>query len=493
MTEHVDKRRALAAACRTDFVTFSQKCFRSLNPGAELQRNWHLLAMAHHLEEVRQGRILRLIINAPPRMLKSLLASTAFTAFMLGHEPTKRVIAVSYGMDLSIKLANDFRAIVTAQWYRDLFPGMRISRTKNTESEVVTTQNGYRLATSVDGTLTGRGGDVVIIDDPLKPGDALSDSRRKSVNDWFRTTLISRLDDQQNGAIVLVMQRLHDDDLTGSILRSSDDWTVLNLPAIAEQEEKIKIGPDEYHVRRVGDLLHAEREPQSVLDSLRSQLGPDTFAAQYQQAPVPPGGVMIKRDWVRRYDQLPVRTSSSQVLQSWDTASTEGEQSDWSVCTTWLHHDKKHYLIDVLRGRVDYPTLRQRALAYAQEYKANKIFIEDTGVGTALVAELKNAGLSAIGIRPEHDKRTRMSIQSAKIQSGQVLFPYRAPWLADLEAELFAFPNARHDDQVDSISQVLAQEMPGYEWDAKVSANFGKFLEGVARDRFLGNLMGRPW
>src|SRR5215203_3818606 len=165
--------------------------------------------------------------------------------------------------------------------------------------QVATTRNGFRLATSIDGTLTGRGADIIIIDDPLKPSDALSDSKRQRVNDWFNNTLLSRLDDKQNGAIVIVMQRLHIDDLTGMLLRSSDEWTLLELPAIAEEEQVIAIGEDEYHVRQVGDLLHAEREPRSTLDSLQAQLGSDTFAAQYQQRPVPPGGAMIKREWVQ--------------------------------------------------------------------------------------------------------------------------------------------------------------------------------------------------
>jgi hypothetical protein len=312
------------AIFRTDFVCFIGKCFETLAPGFSLDMNWHIYALAYHLEQVRLGKIRRLIINLPPRSLKSVVSSVAFPAFVLGHNPTERLIAVSYGSDLAIKHANDFRAIVNAPWYRRLFPGTRISRGKNTESEIVTTRNGFRLATSIDGTLTGRGGNIVIVDDPLKPVDALSDSRREAVNSWFSNTLLSRLDDARTGAIIVVMQRLHIHDLTGILLRSSDDWVVLNLPAIAEQERRIQIDENRYHLRRVGDLLHPERQPKYALDSLRSQIGADTFAAQYQQTPNPPGGVTIKREWIRRYDQLPARDSASRVIQSWDTASKEG-------------------------------------------------------------------------------------------------------------------------------------------------------------------------
>lgn len=474
----IHRARLLDAACRTDFVTFIGMCFHLLTPGSSFLPNWHIYALAYHLEQVRLGKIKRLIINMPPRSLKSIMSSVAFPAFVLGHDPTKHLIAASYGSDLAIKHANDFRAIMNAPSYQRLFPAARISRTKNTEYELTTTRNGFRLATSIDGTLTGRGGDIIIVDDPLKPTEALSDSRRERVNDWFSNTLVSRLDDKQNGAIVIVMQRLHVADLAGTLLRASDEWTLLNLPAIAEQEEAVQIGADKFHIRRVGEVLHAERESKSVLDWIRSQSGPDIFAAQYQQAPILPGGNMIKRDWVRRYDQLPAPESSFYVIQSWDTASKAGGQNDLSVGTTWLVHENKYYLMDVLRGRFDYPTLKARAISHAGVHKPDKILIEDAGVGTALVPELKNAGLSAIGVKPEHDKQTRMSVQSGKFESGQIFFPNRAPWLADLEAELFAFPNARHDDQVDSISQALAHKISGYGWNERNLRNLARLSFG---------------
>jgi hypothetical protein len=168
--------RLLEAVCRNDFASFVRKCYHTLSPGSSFHPNWHILAVAHHLEQVRRGKIKRLIINMPPRSLKSVMSSVAFPASLLDHDPAKRVIAVSYGSELAIKHANDFRAIVNAPWYQSVFPGMRISPTKNTETEVATTRNGYRLATSIDGTLTGRGGDIIVIDDPLKPIDAHSDS-----------------------------------------------------------------------------------------------------------------------------------------------------------------------------------------------------------------------------------------------------------------------------------------------------------------------------
>jgi hypothetical protein len=235
------------AACRTDFVSFVRKVFHVLNPSARFYMNEHICATAHHLEQVRLGNIKRLIITVPPRSLKSIMSAVAFPAYVLGHDPAKRLIVVSYGADLAIKHGNDFRAVVNSAEYRAIFPAMRISAMKNTQTEVVTTRNGFRLAMSVDGALTGRGGDIIIIDDPIAALAALSQTSREHVRDWYFNTLLSRLDDKQNGAIVLVMQRLHEDDLAGVLLRGPDDWTVLSLPAIAEQDEQIPIGNGQIH------------------------------------------------------------------------------------------------------------------------------------------------------------------------------------------------------------------------------------------------------
>ena len=164
---------------------------------------------------------------------------------------------------------------------------------------------------------------------------------------------------------------------------------------------------------------------------------------------------MVKRAWIRRYATPPQRTSRSRIVQSWDTAAKAGAENDWSVCSTWLIEKNVYHLLDVVRGRWDFPTLRSRALALAERHRPTSILIEDVGTGTALIQELKKQARFAIAVRPERDKVTRMSIQSAKFEAGQVYLPERASWLAEFEAELFAFPNGKHDDQVDTVSQVL--------------------------------------
>jgi hypothetical protein len=379
--------RLLRALLRRNFNAFVEKAFTTLAPAQAFDPAWHLRAIGWQLERVRRGNIRRLIINMPPRSLKSITVSVAFPAFLLGHEPTQRIICVSYSADLAKKHSNDFRALMEAPWFRDLFPQARIGR-KDSEIEIELTARGFRLATSVGGTLTGRGAEIIIIDDPLKPDDAYSEAKRNAANEWFKNTLMSRLDDKRTGVIVIVMQRVHIDDLTGFVQSLSDDWEVLSLPAIAPIDEDIPISADKIYHRKAGEALSPEREPLAVLEQLKAQLGGDAFSAQYQQEPAPPGGAMVKRIWIKRYRDLPTKDRRTYVIQSWDTASKGGPENDFSVCTTWfVTGGAQWYLVDVYRNRVDYPELKAAVRALAKQYQANVVLVEDAGAGTALVQE----------------------------------------------------------------------------------------------------------
>ena len=277
------------------------------------------------------------------------------------------------------------------------------------ENDVTTTLRGFRKATSVSGTLTGLGGDMFIIDDPQKPADAQSDARRSSVNQWVSNTLMSRLDNKETGAIIVVMQRVHADDLSGHLLSCSTDWELLSLPAIAEADESVAIGDGEFFHRKAGEALHAAHEPLATLRKLQRTLGSDIFAAQYQQCPAPPGGVMIRREWLRYYDTAPERTYRSKVIQSWDTAAKNGAQNDWSVCTTWLLHDERYYLLDLVRDRFEYPHLRNVAIELARAYRPDAILIEDASTGVALAQELPNVvDLTVKPIPIDRDKVGRL-------------------------------------------------------------------------------------
>jgi predicted phage terminase large subunit-like protein len=467
--------RARNEACRLDFVSFIELVFRLLNPGTPFRMNWHIRALAYAFEQVLRGRIKRLIINLPPRFLKSTISSIAFPVFALGHDPTQRILVVSHGLELASKFTYDSRIVMSSDVYKRIFPRTRLLR--GNESEIVTTRTGNRFATSIDGPMTGLGGNIIIIDDPHKLSDAESDKRLSHVNEVYRNTIQSRLNDPENGAIIIVMQRLDPNDLCGTILDHPDGWTVLKFPLIAEQDEQIQIGENLYHLRCAGDLLHCEWFSQQTLDERRSLMDEKIFAAQYQQCPSQPTGYMIQRESIERYDYLPTRTNSDYVIQSWDTAVKTDEHHDYSACVTLRLDDRKNYYVtDVLRGRFPYHELLEAAISQAREHSPNIILVEDaTLLGRTLVKDLKATGLSAADVVPEGDKLTRLSLQSKKFANGQVFFPKEAHWLAPLENECFAFPNGRYDDQVDALIQGLAWERPTPLWTDQRLENLNYF------------------
>lgn len=450
-------RAILDALLRSDLAAFTQRCFQTVVPGQPFHPNWHVDAIAYQLQRCLQGEIRRLIITLPPRNLKSICASVAFPAFVLGHDPTRRVVCVSYSQDLTAKHARDCRTVIESAWYRALFPNTQIDSRKNAETEFEMTARGYRLGTSVGGTLTGRGGNLIVIDDPLKPSDAMSETKRAAANEWYDSTLSSRLDNKTSDVIVVVMQRLHVDDLVGHLLHKDEGWVHLNLPAIAGYSQEVAVGAGMVHRRREGDLLHPEREPKHVLDELQAAMGSQAFSAQYQQAPVPPGGALIQETWLRRYDREPNRELGDRVVQSWDTASKVSKNNDYSVCTTWLVRKRDYYLLDVVRVRLEFPDLKRRIIKEAERYgPMTCVLIEDAGSGIGLVQDLKSGGkVRPIAIKPERDKVARLEGQSSVIEGGHVLIPEEAPWLAEFLIELLSFPYGRHDDQVDSVSQFL--------------------------------------
>jgi len=441
---------------RLDFVSFAQRCFGELSPRASFLINWHIEYIGAKLAALRAGKIRRLIINLPPRHLKSHLTSVVFPAWCLGHDPAAQILCVSYAQELADKLSRDCRRIVTSDWYRRIFP-TRLSPERQAVAEFETTAQGCRLATSVGGVLTGRGADIIIIDDPLKPEEALSETQRRATNEWFDHTLYSRLNDKQQGAIVLIMHRLHEDDLVGHVL-AQEPWEVVRFPAIAEADETQVVdtvwGPKRL-TRRQGEALHAAREPLDMLEHIRRTIGEYNFAGQYQQMPAPLGGGLVKAAWFRHYaaeERLPFE----RIVQSWDNASKATELSDFSVCTSWGILGKDLYLLDVLRRRMEYPELKRAVREQYERLRPSVVLIEDKASGTQLIQELIADGLyAATRYQPQFDKVMRMHAQTAMIENGFVHLPDTAPWLAQYLHELTSFPNGRHDDQVDSTAQML--------------------------------------
>ena len=289
-------RLELELILKQDLTSFIERSFYELNPQTSLIPCPHIEVIASRLEACRQGKIRRLIINLPPRSLKSHCVTVAFPAFLLGHNPAAQIICASYGQDLADKLARDCRTPMSSAFYRRLFPKAVLSAEKQAVNDFMTTAQGFRMATSVGGVLTGRGADFMILDDPLKPEDALSETRRNGANEWYNNTLLSRLNSKKTGVIVIVMQRLHQDDLVGHVLER-EEWEIVSFPAIAEEDEiheyQTPLGTRVF-ARKRGKALQPEHESVAILATIRKSMGEYNFTSQYQQNPIPLGGVMVK-------------------------------------------------------------------------------------------------------------------------------------------------------------------------------------------------------
>jgi len=430
-----------------------------LEAGKAFLSNWHIEVLAAKLEEVRRGRCKRLIVNMPPRHLKSDAISIIFPAWVLGHDPTKQLLSVTYAQDLSDNLARRSRTLMTSPLYHALFD-TRISKGREAVSDYETTAGGYRLSTSISGVLTGRGADIIVIDDPLKADDALSESRRRSVNEWYDNTLRSRLNSQERGAIIIVMQRLHADDLVAHV-QEHETWDVLSFPAIAEKDEVYDVrtpyGRRQIH-RRTDEILQPTLLSAARLADLRRGMTEYNFVAQFQQDPQPPSGNIVKQKWLKFYGPNDKPERFDQVIQSWDTANKDTELSNYSVCTTWGVKRQHLYLLDVYRRKVDFPSLKRAVRDLAALHKPRIVLVEDKASGSSLIQELRAEHFSIVKEAPamDGDKIMRLHSQTAKMEGGFVLFPKEAHWLDTYLAELISFPNSKYDDQVDSTVFALA-------------------------------------
>jgi predicted phage terminase large subunit-like protein len=450
--EDASPQQIYQAVLATDFRAFVEYVFGLLRPGTPFKPNWHIDAMAHKASQVASGEVRRLIIAVPPRHLKSIIASVALPAWYLGHNPSERVVCVSYSAELAKTHANDFRRVVTDPTYQAVFPKMRLVR--ETDSEIHTTLRGRRYATSIQGTLTGRGGNLFIIDDPLKPGDAISEVSRERVIEWYRSTLVTRPDDKQAARVMVVMQRIHVDDLVGFLLDSDAGFEVLSLPAIAQSTTTYDLGGSRTHTREKGDLLHPAHEPAEVLREIKKSMGSMLFSAQYQQAPEPAGGKIIKRKMLRYYSDLE-RLPTDRIVLSWDIALSEQETGHYSACVVLLNRGELYYVLEVIRGKFPFDKLKDKILEVKRRYEKAALLIEDASISTGLIQSLREKQVNVVAIPVNRDKQSRVISQIDLFEGGSVLLPKDAPWLDAFVSELLSFPG-RHDDQVDALTQGLA-------------------------------------
>lgn len=455
------ERRYLNDLMRNDFRVFLKGAFYEAH-GKEIQWNWHHDIICDALFSCYVGDEKRLIINVPPRSLKSFICNVAWPAWLMGKEPGIKIISISYAQELSGKFSRDQRQLMSSNWYRNVFPNTKLNPRKAGEVEFELTGGGFRLATSTGGILTGRGADIIIIDDPIKPDDAFSETQRAKCIQWIEGTLMTRLDNKQKGVMVMVMQRLHEDDPTGHFLEKGG-WQHLAFAAIAEENEIWKLSDGRTFLRGPREVLHPEYEPRKILDQLKQEMGSMHFSSQYQQRPMPVEGNIIKKEWLCEYDTLP-KDGYTEYVVSIDTAMKDGANNDWSVCTVWLKHKKDYYLVDVVRRKMGFPELQHCIKKLHRDYRPQHILVEDTGAGTSLIQQLKVEGIRCTPCKPNGDKMERFAAASIAFEQGRVLFPHPRPhWYNCIVHELLAFPGCKHDDQVDSVSQFLNWALARYE------------------------------
>lgn len=438
---------------RQDLSSFIQRSFYTVDPGTQYIDNWHIDLIADRLEKATQSKIKRLIINVPPRSLKSVCVSVAWPAWILGNNPSAKIMVASYSQILSLKHSLDCKLVMSSDWYSETYPDLKIAEGQNEKFKFVTTKRGFRFATSVGGTATGEGGDYLIVDDPHNPLQAASDVQRSAAIDWFDQTFMSRLNNKKKGVVVVVMQRLHDSDLTGhSLSKGGRKWHHLCLPTISDRSVRYY-----YKNRRKtfkkGELLNNSREGKKEIEEIKQDLGSYAFAAQYLQQPVILKGGMVDINWFRRYKNLPDRGS---LFQSWDTAIKTGANNDVSVCTTWNEYNNCYYLLDVFANKMEYLQLKRSVVSLSDKWRPQAVLIEDKASGQSLIQDLRReTKLAIIPINPKNDKVSRFAAITALIEAGRVFLPANANWLVDYETEVMGFPNAPHDDMVDSTSQFL--------------------------------------
>lgn len=442
---------------RTDYCAFLQRVFQTVSPGDSFQPSWHHQAIAWQLERIEFGKNRRLIINVPPRSLKTIITSIAWPAWLLGQDPTLKIVCISYSSDLALTFARDCRMVMQTNWFQRAFPQCRLSR-RTAEHDFQTTRGGGRFSTSVDGTLTGRGGHIVIMDDPMKVSDANSEAARRKVNEFYSQTAISRLNDPKRGAMLLVMQRLHEDDLTGRLM-DEESWHHLCLPAIADERRRIAIGPNAFHIMRKGELLEPVRSDLKYLTDQQRKMGSAVYSAQYLQSPVPASGQLIRREWLKFQDIMPAKLEGGQIVQSWDTATKAGVFSDYSCCVTALVQGNRVYVLDVYRERLEFPQLRATVIRQALHWEADVLLIEDRASGEQLLQSLRDDPPryvpSAIPRPATTDKESRAAGQTHRMEAGDLILPRDAPWLGSFMHEMLGFPMARYDDQVDALIHLL--------------------------------------
>lgn len=467
------------------FRRFVRSAWAHVEPGTPFTDGWHIGAIAEHLEAVSKGQIRRIIINIPPRHMKSNLISVMWPAWDWINRPSRRFFTSSYAIELSRRDAVRSRHLIQSPWYQERWADrFQLTKDQNEKTRYENDHRGYRIATSVaGGSATGEGGDILVIDDPHKAHEVESDTRREGAIEWWRGTWSTRLNDPKSSCEVIIMQRLHERDLTGYVLAEIGDYEHLMLPARYEPDRKssTSIGWSDPRTTE-GELLWSDRYTSDELAGIEAKLGSYGAAGQMQQRPSPAGGGKFKAWWLRYWYPRGLVTPPKPELvrkpdgewfecpqierpenlygyaQSWDCAFKGAEDSD-SVCgQVWASLGADSFLLDSMTDKMDIiATMAAIRLLSKRWPQALEKLIEDKANGTAVVTMLTREIPGLIPIEPDGGKVVRATAVVPVFEAGNVYLPHPdyAPWVRAFVAELTTFPGAAHDDQVDACTQYL--------------------------------------
>ncbi len=469
--------RELATRSLGEFV---RQAWPVVEPSTPFVPGFHINAIIEHLEAVTRGEIRNLLINVPPRHMKSLLVSVFWPAWEWIRWPQRRWLYSSYGAQLSTRDSIKCRRLIESPWYQARW-GDRFALTsdQNTKSRFDNNRSGYRIATSVGGAATGEGGDRIVCDDPHNVGDVESDSVRKAALDWWDVVMSTRVNDPKTSAMVIVMQRCHQRDLSGHLLEKGN-FEHLCLPA--EYEGPTRATSLDWSDPRteLGELLWPDRFGVKEIADLKVSMGSYAAAGQLQQRPSPAGGGIFKRHWWRYLQprganlppvvvRMPDGSTTSipaievphgpvEQIQSWDCAFKDLDTSDYVVGQVWARMGACFFLGDQVRGRMDCPgTVKAVRELTAKWPGTGAILIEDKANGSAVIQMLQYEIAGILPVNPSGGKIARAQAISPLVEAGNVYLPHPdyAPWVNDFIEECAAFPNGAHDDQVDAMTQAL--------------------------------------
>lgn len=465
LAERITREQVQAERLSRRLRTFVDGAWPILEPSTPFRPNWHIDAICEHLEAVTAGEIRRLVINVPPRHMKSLSVAVCWPTWAWTKRPELRWVFASYAQKLSTRDSLKCRRLIESQWYQDRW-GDRFQLTgdQNEKTRFENDRTGFRIATSVGGTATGEGGDIIVADDPHKADEAESDAMRESVLDWWDGTISTRLNDPETGAFVVVMQRVHEADLVGHLL-DRGGYEILCLPAEYEPAHPF-VWPADPRTEP-GDLLWPDRMNRAAVDDLKLSLGSYRAAGQLQQRPAPMEGGILKRAWWNWYGTLDDLPKLDGVIQSWDTAWKDKQTSDYVVGQVWGWKGAHRYLLKAVRARMDSVETKREIRSLAawvaetfQGFDIHPVIVEAANVGPDVVADLRRTLPGVRSVAAKGDKTQRAHAVAPQLEAGQVHLPGwdepSAPAFAqELVTEAASFPNAAHDDQVDTFTQAM--------------------------------------